>query len=350
MARIFVGMSGGVDSSVTAALLAREGHDVTGITLTLLPEGDTPGACCGTSGAADARAVCDTIGIPHYSWNARDAFAAEVVGPFIASYAAGRTPNPCIACNDRIKFVRMLSRAMAAGAHALATGHYARIVEAPEGRRVARGLDPAKDQSYFLYRMTDEQMARTLFPLGELTKADVRAMAREWGLPTAETPESQETCFAPGGHYAPLIGASCPEALAPGDIVDSDGRILGRHDGIARYTIGQRKGLGLAGGPWFVTAIEPATSRIVVGREADLAVTRILASVRVWLGAERPTRASAAIRYRAPAASALVTPDPASDALLVELDTPVAGVAPGQAVVVYDGDLVVGGGVVSDTA
>jgi tRNA-specific 2-thiouridylase len=384
MARIFVGMSGGVDSSTAAALLVRDGHDVVGVTLALLPEQvaaenwadatveaagpDASEGCCDASGARRARAVCDTLGIPHYTWNAREAFAEDVVRPFARAYGAGLTPNPCIECNDRIKFTWMLSRALASGADALATGHYARILEAvPEGFRIARAVDHTKDQSYFLYRCTAEQLGSMAFPLGALTKRKVRELAAEFGLPTAATPESQETCFAPDGDYSAIVAAECPGALEPGEIVDLRGRVLGTHQGVARFTIGQRKGLSLSGGPWFVVRLEPETRRVIVGERTELEVTKVVAEDVVWNGLEEPTEAFVALRYRMDPVHATVTPRfhaghaepgthmaPANDelahvtALDITLHEPVSGVAPGQAAVVYAGEIVLGGGVVSE--
>ena len=377
MARIFVGMSGGVDSSTAAALLLRQGHDIVGVTLALLPERGSDSAssreagpaegCCDASGARRARAVCDMLGIAHYTWNAREAFAADVVRPFAQAYGQGLTPNPCIDCNDRIKFTWMLDRALAAGADALATGHYARILESvPDGFRVARAADHTKDQSYFLYRCTPDQLARTRFPLGELTKTEVRALAAEFRLPTAATPESQETCFAPDGDYADIVATECPGALEPGEIVTLSGDVLGKHRGVARYTIGQRKGLSLSGGPWFVVRLEPGARRVVVGKRNDLDVSYVIAEDVVWSGLEEPVEALVALRYRMEPVPATVTPrfhaghgparatssqdaDTATvTALDIELHEPVAGIAPGQAAVVYAGEVVLGGGVVSE--
>ncbi|TLM82786.1 MAG: tRNA 2-thiouridine(34) synthase MnmA, partial [Actinobacteria bacterium] len=247
VARVFVAMSGGVDSSVAAALLLEQGHDVTGVTMQLWPSSDDEGGCCSVSAVRDARRVCDLLGIPHYSLNYRDTFEREVVQPFADDYAAGRTPNPCIVRNDRVKFSDLLAKVMAQGAEYLATGHYARIVTREDGlRRLARGLDPAKDQSYFLYRLTDAQMAHTLFPVGELHKDDVRAIAGRFGLSVAEKPESQDICFAGADGYGAVVGARAPGAFTPGDIVHVDGRVVGRHVGLGRYTIGQRKALCVA--------------------------------------------------------------------------------------------------------
>lgn len=372
MARVFVGMSGGVDSSTAAALLVRQGHDVVGITLALLPEQESandPGApeplasgegCCDASGARRARAVCDVLGIAHYTWNARDAFAADVIGPFARAYGAGLTPNPCIDCNDRIKFGWMLDRALASGADALATGHYARVTDGGAGGpRVRRAADVTKDQSYFLYRCTPRQLADIRFPLGDLTKADVRALAADLGLPSAATPESQEICFAPDGDYAGVVSAAFPEALVPGEIVALDGRVLGTHRGLARYTVGQRQGLSLSGGPWYVARLEPDANRVVVGPREALDVTTVLTTRAVWSGPRESIEAAVALRYRMEPVPATVTPRvraPQGEGSLtavtdleIALRRGVPGVAPGQAAVVYAGQVVLGGGVVSET-
>ncbi len=358
MARVFIGMSGGVDSSTAAALLVRAGHDVTGITLALLPEDAAPEraeaeGCCDATSARRARAAADALGIPHYTWNAREAFRESVVVPFARGYAAGETPNPCAVCNDLIKFGWLLDRAIAAGADALATGHYARIVTAADGGlRIARGVDASRDQSYFLYRLGPERLQRVSFPLGELTKAEVRAIARDAGLPAVDAPESRETCFAPDGDYARVVALECPEALVPGEIVTLDGRVLGTHDGIARYTVGQRKGLSLPDGPWFVVRLEAETRRVVVGRERDLAVRAVTARDAVEYGPLGPEAHDAGpftvqLRYRGHPLPARVSV-PAPGELSIELtEEPASGVAPGQAAVVYDGATVLAGGVVS---
>jgi tRNA-specific 2-thiouridylase len=294
----------------------------------------------------DAKRVCDLLGIPHYTLNYRELFGREVVDAYAADYAAGRTPSPCIVCNDRLKFSDLLMRVSLQGADALATGHYARIVHDDGSLWLARGVDATKDQSYFLYRLTQAQLEHVLFPVGELAKNQVRGFAERFGLPVAKKAESQDACFAPEGPV-PVLQARAPEALRPGDIVDTEGCVLGRHDGIGRYTIGQRKGLGLAGGPWYVTAIDATTNRIVAGPEGSDRVTKIVAEDVVWHGASRMD-VDAQVRYRARPVPARAELD--EGGLTVLLDEPVAGVAPGQAVVCYRQDLVVGGGTIVWTA
>jgi len=346
MARVFVGMSGGVDSSVAAALLLEAGHEVTGITMQLLPEGELEGQCCGTDAVRSARRVCDTLGIPHYTWDFREVFEREVITPFATEYAAGRTPNPCARCNDRVKFADLLARSLAAGADMIATGHYARIVSDDEGAPwLATGLDQTKDQSYFLYALPPEVLELTLFPLGELEKSRVREIAASLKLPSAERSESQETCFAPAGEHVSVVAARCPQAVTPGEIVDATATVLGTHRGLAYYTVGQRKGLGIASAdPLYVIALDAATNRVIVGALADLAVDTIVAEPTLWRLGPGEHRVEAMTRYRMRRAPA--TARHTGDALEVVFDEPLSGVAPGQSVVCYEGDRVVGGGTI----
>ena len=346
MTSVWVAMSGGVDSSVAAARLVGQGHRVTGVTMQLLPEGEDPGRCCSTDAVRAARRVCDLLGIEHYTLNMRDAFETEVVEPFVRSYASGLTPNPCIVCNDRLKFAHLLSRARTHGAEFLATGHYARILQRENGTSwLHRGRDPEKDQSYFLYRLDEPAIDHVSFPLGDATKAEVRTEARALGLPTAERPESQEICFAPHDAGSFVVSRWCV-AGEPGPILDQRGTHLGTHLGIARYTIGQRKGLGIAGGPWFVSKIRAEENTIVVSHGAPTPLSMVELENVVWR-VGTPERVEAVVRYRATPVPASVRQ--ASEGVTVELDEPVAGVAPGQAVVCYVGDRVVGGGVVRAT-
>ncbi len=345
MARVFVAMSGGVDSSVSAALLLEQGHDVTGVTMQLWPSSDDEGGCCSVSAVRDARRVCDLLGIPHYTLNYRDTFEREVVTPFAEDYAKGHTPNPCIVCNDRVKFQDLLAKVAAQGADYLATGHYARIGGVAGTPRLLRGLDPSKDQSYFLYRLTETQLAHVLFPVGELEKSAVRAFAERLGLPVHAKPDSQETCFAADGDYRTVVRERAPHALVAGDIVDLQGEVLGRHDGLAGYTVGQRRGLGIGGtgDPLYVVALDAPNNRVVVGPQTALAVSTVESSDTVWHGGVQE-RVTAAVRYRMAARPALARY--AFGRLTVHFDEPLFGVAPGQSVVCYREDEVIGGGVI----
>lgn len=346
MARVFVAMSGGVDSSVAAALLLEQGHDVTGVTMQLWPSSDMEGGCCSVSAIRDARRVCDLLGIPHYTLNYREIFEREVVEPFAEAYAAGLTPNPCIVCNDRVKFADLLAKVMAQGADALATGHYARLVERGGERWLARGVDPGKDQSYFLYRLTPAQAAHVMFPVGELHKTEVRAFAERFGLPVAKKAESQEICFAADDGYEQVVRTRAPHAYEPGDIVDTDGNVLARHEGVGHFTVGQRKGIGIGGvaEPLFVVAIDVPVNRVVVGPRASLRVSRVEALDVMWRGAAEQT-VTAAVRYRMKPIEAVARYD--GTKLAVEFAEPIEGVAPGQSVVCYREDIVIGGGVIA---
>lgn len=347
MARVFVAMSGGVDSSVAAALLLEAGHDVTGVTMQIWPSSDAEDGCCSVSAVRDARRVCDLLGIAHYQLNYREAFEREVVAPFCDEYAAGRTPNPCVVCNDRIKFSDLLAAVSAQGADLLATGHYARIERDASGTPwLATGCDSGKDQSYFLYRLTRARMEHVLFPVGELRKTEVRAIAERFGLPTARKAESQEACFAADGDYVRVVADRVAGALEPGEIVDTSGRVLGRHEGVARFTVGQRKGLriGGSGEPLYVVAIDPERRRVVAGTREKLRVSRVEAGDVIWRGSP-DAEVRAAVRYR-------MEPRPArarhaAGRLTVEFAEPLYGVAPGQSVVCYEGDRVLGGGVIA---
>ncbi len=349
MARVFVAMSGGVDSSVAAALLAEQGHDVTGVTMRLLAGRDDFGSCCSAEGVRAARRVCDGLGLPHYALEFSNEFEREVIEPYCDEYAAGRTPNPCIACNDRVKFSELMRRVALQGAESLATGHYARVVTDRAGvRRLARGFDTAKDQSYFLYRMTPAQLDRTLFPVGGLTKPEVREFARSFGLPTAERPESQETCFVPRDDVRAFVRGRRPDAFVAGEIRDAEGAVVGAHDGVPGYTIGQRRGLRVTGpARTFVTGIDAGSATVTVGSKGSLAVRTVVTSDVVWRGS-REQRVTARVRYRGPETAATATLS--GDRLVVRFDEAVDAPAPGQALVCWDGDIVVGGGVIEEAS
>ncbi len=345
--RVVVAMSGGVDSSVAAALLVEQGFEVVGITMHLAGEASR---CCSLDDADDARRVAERLGIAFYVANYGDAFRREVIEAFADSYLAGRTPIPCVACNRRFKFHYLRARARALGATRVATGHYARVDEDPETglRRLRRGLDPAKDQSYFLFDLDQEQLTGTSFPIGELCKEEVRARARDLGLATAEKPESQEICFVPDGDYARVVEQLRPERLpGEGEIVDTSGRVLGRHGGIHRFTVGQRRGLGLtASRRLYVIEIDAARNRVVVGDEDELTTHEALAQQVSWIaGTPVPagTRARVRIRYRHAGSDATLDPQP-DGSVQVHFVEPVRAVSPGQAAVFYAGDVVLGGG------
>ncbi len=346
MARVWVAMSGGVDSSTAAALLVEAGHEVTGVTMRLLEE-DAPGGCCPSGSVRDAKRVCDMLGIAHYTLDLRGSFERYVVRGFVDGYAAGRTPNPCIDCNDRVKFDDLLGRALANGADFLATGHYARVVSDDDGAPwLARGVDRDKDQSYFLYRCTAEQLGHLMFPVGELTKGEVRAAAASRGLPTAARAESQEACFLASTDARSFVRSRRPEAFVPGHVVDAAGAVLGRHDGAAGFTVGQRRGVGVSGsGPRYVTAVRPREGTVVVGERSDLLVHTVVADDVIWRGGAAPVRVTAQVRYRAPEAPA--TAVVRDGRLEVSFDEPVSAVAAGQAVVCWERTTVLGGGTVT---
>jgi tRNA-uridine 2-sulfurtransferase len=354
--RIVVAMSGGVDSSVAAALLAEQGHDVIGVSMQLYDNSGPAheagersfGSCCSIDDLHDARRVATAIGIPHYILNLERQFDEHVVSNFVGEYAAGRTPLPCTHCNTDLKFTTLLDRATGFGADAVATGHYARVEQTAEGRyRLRRGLDPAKDQSYFLFALTQEQLSRAVFPVGDRPKDAVREYAHARRLPVASKPDSQEICFIPDHDYAEFVTRRSPEATRTGEIVDETGRVLAQHAGIHRFTVGQRKGLGLASSstPMYVLALRPHERQVVVGPKASLERTHLTASGVNWIE-ERPSgglRAGVQIRHRHAAAPATVR---AVDDGRVEVvfDEPQLAVTPGQAAVFYDGDAVIGGG------
>jgi tRNA-specific 2-thiouridylase len=351
-------MSGGVDSGVAAHLLAGAGYEVVGITLHLRDEADGRG-----SGAEveSARQAVETVGGTHHLIDARQEFGDLVIREFAAEYAAGRTPNPCVRCNERLKWAILTRQARLHEADCVATGHYARVSTGGDRPVLRTGIDPARDQSYVLWRIGSRALASTLLPLGELTKAEVRSEARRLGLAAAGRDESQDICFIPRGDYGsfleglvdetedPELGAALSRALEPGPIVDGSGEVLGTHRGVARYTIGQRHGLRVAAGhPLYVTAIDPSDRTIVVGPEADLERNELRAASACWLSIEPPSEpfpALVRVRYRGPLIPARVTPS-SGEAFTLSFDSPQRAAAPGQSAVLYDGEIVLGGGII----
>jgi tRNA-specific 2-thiouridylase len=343
-------MSGGVDSSVAAALLAEQGHDVIGLSMQLYDQrgGESFGSCCTLDDLYDARRVATSIGIPHYILNFERQFEETVIANFVREYAAGRTPIPCSHCNSDLKFSTLLDRARGFGAEHVATGHYARVERREDGRwLLKRSSDRDKDQSYFLFSLTQEQLARAAFPVGDLTKPRVRDEARRLGLNVAEKPDSQEICFVPGGDYASFVAKKNPDAARSGAIVNEQGQKLGEHAGVHRFTVGQRKGLGVAApAPLYVLKLEPDTRTVVVGPREALERTTLTAADVNWIACAAPKdwiRVEAQIRHRHQPAAARVRALPDGRAEL-EFERPQSAITPGQAVVFYDGDVVVGGG------
>ena len=359
--RIVVAMSGGVDSSVAAAMLAKEGYDVVGITIktsNFEDVGGNPGnekSCCSLDGINDARRVAAQFGFPHYVLDFTERFSREVIHPFIQEYLAGRTPNPCVLCNRTIKWEELLKKADALGAERIATGHYARVHHSPEQGRywIGRGRDGNKDQSYALWGLTQESLARTLFPLGELTKPEVRSLAETLGLDAAKKGESFEICFIPDDNYERFLNDQVPglgEKVAGGEIV-KDGRKIGTHRGYPFYTVGQRKGLGIATGePIYVTSIDAAQNRVDVGPESALFRKSMMVRSVNWMKYAAPDSAlpvDVRIRYKDPGGRARLT-NLGDGTASVEFDEPRRAITPGQSAVFYDGDDIVGGGIIAD--
>ncbi len=351
--KVLMAMSGGVDSSVAAALLQRQGYDVTGVFLCLgnAADADAEGSgCCSPQDAADARRVADQLGIPMFVLNLADAFGA-IIDYFVAEYRRGRTPNPCLHCNARIKFGRLMDRAEELGMDYVATGHYARMKNTPRPS-IARGVAREKDQSYALFGIERRRLAKVLLPIGELGgKAEVRQIARDQGLQVHDKPDSQEICFVPDDDYSDILRRRAPDALTAGNIVNSAGEVLGRHEGYARYTIGQRKGLRVAAGvPMYVTHIDPATATVTIGPREEALGQRLSASGANWhADVSGEFDATVQIRYNhagAPARVILTGPD----TFEVEFASPIAAITPGQAAVVYRDDVMLGGGWIAAAA
>lgn len=351
--RVVAAMSGGVDSSVTAALLRREGYDVVGVTLQLYDHGEAvgrKGACCAGQDIYDARRVADRLDMPHYVLGYESRFRQAVIDDFADSYLQGETPIPCVRCNERVKFRDLLETARDLGADCLATGHYIRRAIGPEGPELHRAVDEGRDQSYFLFATTREQLEFLRFPLGEQPKAETRRLARDLGLAVADKPDSQDICFVPQGRYADVVTKLRPGAIEPGEIVDLEGHVLGRHDGIVNFTVGQRRGLGIGGrrDPLYVIRVEPETRRVVVGPRRALARNVVRLKDVNWLEA-MPAGAAGrrgAVKLRsamAPVAATIYMDAEAASGTVI-LDSPHYGVSPGQAAVVYDGSRVLGGG------
>lgn len=350
--RVVVGMSGGVDSSAAAALLVEQGYDVVGVTLKLWPQDCVNRAedkCCGPQAVTDARAVSHRLDIPYYLVDEAEEFQKQVIQYFAEEYKAGRTPNPCVMCNERLKFGTLLSRAQRLGAEFVATGHFARVERNEDGTRhlLKRGRDARKDQSYFLFSLKQEQLAHVLFPLGDLTKSDTREIARECQLKTADKEESMEICFVPDKDYGAFLQQAKLVEKHAGDIVDEHGRVLGRHDGIEFYTIGQRKGLGISSPrPLYVIELDAKNNRVVVGDDSALDRDEFRVERCNWIPWDTPPatfEATAKIRYNHPGTAAtVISHDDGSAA--VKLHTPQRAITPGQACVFYQEDLVLGGG------
>jgi tRNA-specific 2-thiouridylase len=355
--RVVVAMSGGVDSSLTAALLVHQGYDVIGATMQIWEKdqgNDDPDSrgCCSLSAVDDARRVANKLGIPYYVLNFRDMFQDTVVNYFMEEYSAGRTPNPCIACNRYVKFEGLLHKALALGAQYVATGHYAQIIYDDNRQRyiLRKGIDATKDQSYALYHLNQHTLKHFLMPLGKFAKTETRKMARELGLSVADKPDSQEICFVPNDDYKAFLKNRIPEALKPGNIVDLADNILGRHQGVQLYTVGQRKGLGLAvGTPLYVISLNAERNEVVVGSDQDVFSSELIAGDLNFItidSLDAPLTVEAKIRYSAPGAQATVTPL-GDGQVHVRFTAPQRAITPGQSVVFYHDEDVVGGGIIT---
>ncbi|MDD3344920.1 MAG: tRNA 2-thiouridine(34) synthase MnmA [Candidatus Omnitrophica bacterium] len=347
--KVFVAMSGGVDSSVAAALLLKEGHEVVGLTMCFNlaeKEGGKP-SCCGLSGLEDARRVAHKLGIPHYVINLDREFSRKVVDNFFKEYILGRTPNPCVRCNQFIKFDSLLRRAFCLGGDFLATGHYARIIKTPQGLILGKGRDHLKDQSYFLYRLRQWQLKKIIFPLGIYNKQQVRKMAVDLGLGVADKQDSQEVCFLPPEGYAGLVNGRYPGRVNPGHLVDKDGNVLGEHRGVAFYTIGQRQGLGVARGyPLYVTRIDPKRNIVVAGPRREALKKEFTVKDPCFPGQPFKKKVEIGVKIRYNHKESLAEAYPVKSKLKIRFKNPQFAVTPGQSAVFYRGDKVLGGGII----
>ncbi len=354
--KVMLGMSGGVDSSVAAAILLQQGYEVIGVTLQIWQDIDeetqkSEGGCCSLSAVDDARRVANKLGIPYYVLNFKDIFNKSVIDYFKEEYFKGRTPNPCIACNRHVKWQAMLDKAVSMGIDYIATGHYAKVLYDKETNRyvLKKSVTDRKDQTYALYNLTQEQLSRTLMPIGDYPKEEIRNMAKEIGLSVASKPDSQEICFISDNDYGKFLSENCEKEIVPGKFVDTKGNVLGDHKGIVHYTVGQRKGLGIAfGKPMFVVALDAKKNIVVLGDDSEVFSTELTASDLNFISIEKPfdgLRIGAKIRYSAKESPATIHVLD-NDKVKVIFDEPQRAITPGQAVVFYDGDIVVGGGTI----